>query len=261
MIGAPVLLAAALACGPPPIGHASSMSPRVQRAGDWNGGPQSPRLPMHEDGHPAGLRPAVHAGSAHYGTCPPPTPRRRGLFGRWKDRRNARSEIGPPYHYDGVFNPPPLGASVNATMDRQVKNGEASLLVLHRMDFRPGTADLNAAGLRRLAWMAGKLPATPLPVLVEPTPDAPGLAAARRAAVLDLLNAGRFPVPDARVVVAPEPGTGLDGPDAELVYRNLLILTGSGGKLRTRFDVFGGAAQGTPTSPTVPGSGAAGTGR
>ncbi|MFH5803390.1 hypothetical protein [Alienimonas sp. DA493] len=167
------------------------------------------------------------------------------------------SKIGPPYHYEAVFQPPPLGDSVHATMDAQVRNGEAALDVLHRSDFLAGQAELSPGGLRHLARIAARLPSHARPVLLEPParwePNAAALAAARRARVAELLAGGAFPVPPERVVIVPDPATGLAGADAELVYRNLLILTGSGGKLRTRFDVFGSAAQ----SPTAAGAAAA----
>ena len=166
---------------------------------------------------------------------------------------HPHSEIGPPYHYDRVFRPPALGDLMHATMARQVSNGEAALLILHRTDFAPGAADLNPHGLRRLAWIAGRLPRCSRPVLVEPPaawePGGAGLGEARRAAVAALLAGGAFPVPAERVVLAPDPAAGMEGTDAELVYRNLLILTGSGGKLRTRFDVFGNAAQSATAAP------------
>ena len=175
----------------------------------------------------------------------------------------ADDGIGPPYHYQRVFEPPPLGALMHATMAAQVRNGEASLLVLHRMDFHAGSALLNPAGLRRLGDIAARLPRTARPVIVEPprplSTDAAGLAAAaalgqaRRAEAARLLAGGAFPVPDQRVVLLADPASGLDGPDAELAYRNLLILTGSGGKLRTRFDVFGRAAQ-SPTAAAPAGA-------
>ena len=172
--------------------------------------------------------------------------------------------LGPPYHYDAVFRPPPLGRLMHAATDAQVRNGEATLMTLHRIDFLPDSAELNRAGMRRLARIARRLPSTFEPVIVEPpaawTANGAALAEARRERVAALLAAGPFPVPPQRVVLAPDPADGLAGTDAELVYRNLLILSGSGGKLRTRFDVFGSAAQ-QATAPTATGPAAAGPAR
>ena len=143
---------------------------------------------------------------------------------------------------------------MHQAMGRQVANGEAALAVVRRTDFHPGSARLTANGVRRLARTAARLPACADPVRLQPAAD-PALSEARRAEVARLLAGGPFPVPPQRVVVVPDGGPdigGLQGTDAELVYRNLLILTGSGGKLRTRFDVFG---QGPPraTGPSAGG--------
>ena len=225
-----------------------------------------PALPyLAATGAAEGTAPA--AGTARV-ECEPPAPMTGAApvcltpeeFDRLGDRY-PHSEIGPPYHYDRVFRPPAPDDLMHATMARQVDNGEAALLVLHRTDFAPGAADLNAGGLRRLAWIAGRLPRCSRPVLIEPPaawePGGPGLGESRRAAVAALLAGGACPVPAERVVLAPDPAAGIEGTDAELVYRNLLILTGSGGKLRTRFDVFGNAAQSAtaapPNNPTAAG--------
>ena len=240
-LAAGLLCAAPAAAGPPPAPMPAASMPAAPPVCT------NPDCPVH------GCPPAVRV-----------APRRPGLLDRWRRRRDEASEIGPPYHSDFAFQPPPLGALMHATMQEQVDNGERALLVVHRIDFAPGSAEPNAGGLRRLAAIAAKLPRSALPVIVEPPratdEGAAELAGARRARVAELLAGGPFPVPPERVVVGPDLAAGLAGADAELVYRNLLILTGSGGQLRTRFDVFGGAAQG-PTSPTAAGATPAGPAR
>ena len=183
--------------------------------------------------------PMIHEAAGPFGPTFGPHPHRH--------HRPHGSEIGPPYHYDRAFRPPPLGRLMHDATNAQICNGESQLAVLRRTDFLAGTAELSPHGLRRLAFIAGRLPVTADPVLIEPParwePAGAVLAEARRARVAGLLATGPFPVPPERVVLAPDPADGLAATDAELVYRNLLILTGSGGKLRTRFDVFGSAAQ------------------
>ena len=248
------LLSAALLAAPPPGGGLPvfEADPPPGRAAFEPEVAVCPVAPCKPDApaRPGGSHPSLglRAHEVHHAPTFAPHPHRH--------HRPHGGETGPPYHYDRAFRPPPLGRLMHDTTNAQICNGEAQLAVLRRTDFLAGTAELSPHGLRRLAWIAGRLPVTADPVLIEPParwePAGAVLAEARRTRVAALLAAGPFPVPPERVVLAPDPADGLAATDAELVYRNLLILTGSGGKLRTRFDVFGSAAQGATGSAGQP---------
>jgi hypothetical protein len=127
--------------------------------------------------------------------------------------------------YPEEFAAPPLGASVYLNGKEQVANGEACRMVLYRYDFEEGGARLNLRGRDQLAKIACMLPANFFPVVIERTPDLPGLAEARRLSVLQELAQGNFPVPPERIVIGPPPTPGLRGVEAEVISRNLLEQT------------------------------------
>ncbi len=90
--------------------------------------------------------------------------------------------------------------------------------MLYRSDFLPGTNLLSPSGATRFNLMASRLPGWPGPVVIEWSPDEPGLAESRRAAVVaTLLNAG-LPVIPERVVIGPSPYPGTLGDDAGNYY-------------------------------------------
>lgn len=132
---------------------------------------------------------------------------------------------GRPEEYDRL----PLGESVYASMRVQMTNAEAAALVLYHYDFVEGSAALNPRGQERLCKIAALLPETFCPVIIEKTSCAPELDAIRRMTVYNELCQGAFPVPFERVVVGPAIARGLSGVEAEMVYRNLLTQTQSGG--------------------------------
>ena len=181
-------------------------------------------------------------------------PRRWWQWGRRpeQEEHDPSRQASSPYHYQEVFLPPPLGTLVNAHMHTQIANGEAAMMVLYRYDFIPGTNQPNAAGMERLNKIAAMLPRTPFPVVIEPVAGNPLLSEARQQQVIALLCQLPFPFPPERVVLANAANKGLHGPDSELIYRNLEILTGSGGNLRTRFDIFksGGRAAAAANTPS-----------
>jgi hypothetical protein len=124
---------------------------------------------------------------------------------------------------------PPLGASLYANMNLQVGNATAAGMTLYRYDFEEGSDRLSPRGRVQLAKMAAQLPLTFFPVVVEPTPGAPGLADARRLAVLAVLARGTFPVPAERVVVATPAAIGLQGVEGELLSQGRLARLAVGG--------------------------------
>jgi hypothetical protein len=148
--------------------------------------------------------------------------------------------------YPEEFRQPPLGASVYAYGRSMAALGEAALMVLYDYDFCPGAPQLNPRGCEQLAKIAHLLAKNPAPVVIEKAACAPALAEARRLAVLNALAQGPFPVPPERVVVGVPSAPGLRGPEAELIYRNLLIQTYNRGLLigTGTFSGVGGATGG-----------------
>jgi hypothetical protein len=127
--------------------------------------------------------------------------------------------------YPEEFRSPPLGYFLHQNFRTEVANADAAFMVLYQYDFVDGGTALNVHGQDKLARIAALLPRNFAPVVIERLPCAPGLAEARRLAVLDELAHGPFPVPPERVVVGPPIAGGLNGVDAAHVYENLLIQT------------------------------------
>jgi hypothetical protein len=102
-------------------------------------------------------------------------------------------------------------------------------MVFYDYDFIEGQPQLNLAGRDRLARIGHLLASNPAPIVIERTPCAPELAEARRLVVLSELAQGPHPVPPERVVIGKPLDYGLSGPEAELIYRNLLLQVQSAG--------------------------------
>jgi hypothetical protein len=154
---------------------------------------------------------------------------------RWKRRMQAKC-VG----YLDEFQAPPLGHAVYLHGRAQVENGEAARMVLHLYDFEEGGARLTLRGRDQLAKIEHMLASNFFPIVIERTPEAPALAEARRAIVLQVLAHGQFPVPPERVVVGQPPNPGLRGVEAELIYSNQLGVTrSSGAPIRQSQDVSG----------------------
>jgi hypothetical protein len=160
---------------------------------------------------------------------PPSAP--ASLWARWR-ARCFRCKcclqslfLGFPEEFEEL----PLGYDLYAHGRTMVVNGEAAGMVLYNYDFIDGHPQLNLHGLDRLARIAHLLAVNPAPVVIERTPCAPGLAEARRLAVLNELAKGPCPVPPERVVIGKPLDPGLSGPEAELIYRNLLLQVQSAG--------------------------------
>src|SRR5205807_4048542 len=81
-----------------------------------------------------------------------------------------------------------------------------------------GSDRLSPNGASRFNIMTARLGAWPGAIAVEWSPDQPGLAESRRAAVLALLRMGGHPVIPERVVIAPSPYPGMLGTDAANNY-------------------------------------------
>jgi hypothetical protein len=102
-------------------------------------------------------------------------------------------------------------------------------MVFYDYDFLEGSARLNLRGQDKLKEIGAQLPTNFYPVIIERTPDTPGLDQARQAAVLASLGEGPFPVPPQRVVVGRPIANGLRGLEPLLINTNQLGLTAAGG--------------------------------
>lgn len=132
---------------------------------------------------------------------------------------------GKALGYPEDFVPRPLGASVYDHGRTMVANGEAARLVLFDYDFYPGTNQLKPRGLDQLARHAARLAEGPYPLLIEPTPNHPGLAEIRREAVLVAAARGSFPIARERVLIGRSSSTGLSGIDAQIIGANAMDRT------------------------------------
>jgi hypothetical protein len=102
-------------------------------------------------------------------------------------------------------------------------------MVLYHYDFDPDGEHLTVRGHDRLAQIAAMLPCNAFPVVVERTPTNPALAEKRRHVVLNELAKGTFAVPAERVLIGPPVANGLAGPEAVIIYQNLLANTSAKG--------------------------------
>jgi hypothetical protein len=131
--------------------------------------------------------------------------------------------------YAEEFIAPPLGHWAYEHGRTQVANGEAARMVLYHYDFEQCGARLTLRGRDQLAKMEEMLPQNFFPIVIERTPNMPGLAEARRLGVLQELSHGSFPVPPERVVIGPPLTPGLRGVEAEVINRSLMYNTRIGG--------------------------------
>jgi hypothetical protein len=144
-----------------------------------------------------------------------------------------------------LFDEPPLGASLGATNAVMRAKAAGHVFTLYRSDFHVDAAELTPMGSGRMARICGDLRGWLGPVVVEATPDKPGLAEARREAVLATLRRGGHDVVNERVVIGPGVAPGLLGTDAG---SNYLILINRDQQGPASFSL-------TPTASTSPGGG------
>lgn len=128
--------------------------------------------------------------------------------------------------YPEYFQEPRLGASLYENMGRQKAKGDLHIYTLYRSDFMAGSSELSPAGARRLSFLASRLNRWGGPVVVEWTPEQPGLAHARRATIVAALQGGMLPIDAGRVLVGPSAFRGIMGPDAgnnhdALIFRDM----------------------------------------
>jgi hypothetical protein len=151
--------------------------------------------------------------------------------------------------YEEEFVARPLGESANQNIQVQAANGAAARMVLYRYDFLACGPGLTLRGKDQLAKIVARSAHNGFPIVIERTPECPGLAEARRLVVLNELAHGPIPVPPERVVIGPPLAIGLRGIDAVLIHDNLLKLTQQG----PQGGISGGAAVRTPAGGAAPG--------
>ena len=128
-------------------------------------------------------------------------------------------------HYIGrhdMFYEPPPGYYARNTFGMMKAKADPHRFTLYRTDFLPGTTQLSPQGATRFNLIASRLPGWLGPVVVEWSPDEPGMAEKRREAVLATLASAGQPVIPERVIIGPSiyPGTlGTDGGN----YYNVMI--------------------------------------
>jgi hypothetical protein len=181
----------------------------------------------------------------------------RGIWHRTHCKRHLQQKF---LGYPEEFNEWPLGASLYAQGRSQVANGTAAQMIFYRYDFVDGTDALNVRGQDKLARIAAQLPTSFFPVVVERTPDEPGLDQTRRTAILNGLASYPFPIPAERVVIGPPIANGLNGREALILNTTLQAQTYSRGSTATLGATVGGSGlDATGLSAGVVGGGGGGS--
>lgn len=120
------------------------------------------------------------------------------------------------------FVEPPLGAYVRANFSLMRSKADPHRFTLYRSDFLDGSDRLSPTGATRFNLMASRLSGWLGPIVIEWSPDEPGLAETRRVAVLAALQGAGLPVVPERVVIGPSVYPGGLGEDA-VNYHNVMI--------------------------------------
>ncbi|WP_152054085.1 hypothetical protein [Tautonia marina] len=167
--------------------------------------------PIHVHGQGSILGPHAGAGHLHQ---PGPIARTAHHIGYTiKDRMIGEHER---------FAEPPLGWSVNRNFGAQQARAEIHRFTLYRTDFQSGSEQLNPGGLRRLGRMVSLLHCYNGPLLVEIDPNRPGLAEARRLAVLELAASNGTMLDPDRLIVGGSPFLGGRG-DLSEIYNGVVL--------------------------------------
>ena len=167
------------------------------------------------------------------GPAPPPANvayyPRQGPIGRAMSRTKrvlTDNFIGYPQE----FAEPPVGFYNNEIVSVMRMKANPHKYTLYRTDFLRGTDQLSPIGAGRFNLMAARLRTGLAPVTIEWSPDEPGMAEARRTAVLALLQQGGIPVIPERVVIGVSPYPGGMGSDSELYHPTMISRDGSAAK-------------------------------
>jgi hypothetical protein len=124
--------------------------------------------------------------------------------------------------YPKEFVEPPPGYYLREVFGTMQAKANPHRFTLYRSDFLDNSDKLSPYGATRFNLMAQRLGGWLGPLVIEWSPDQPGLAEARRAAVLAALKGAGLPVIPERVVIMPSPYPGLLGTDAADNY-NVMI--------------------------------------
>jgi hypothetical protein len=131
--------------------------------------------------------------------------------------------------YPENFVEPPLGYYVREQFSLEVAKADPHRFTLYRSDFLPGTDRFSPTGASRFNRMYSRATTAPDPLLVEWTPDEPGLAEARRQAVLATFQRAGKPTAAQRVVIGPSLYPGAMGLEAGQLFGNVLTRSQTAG--------------------------------
>jgi hypothetical protein len=124
--------------------------------------------------------------------------------------------------YPEEFIEPPAGALVGENFHMMRAKADPHKFTLYHSDFLDGTSRFSPTGAARFNLMVSRLPNWLGPVIIEWSPDRPGLAESRKAAVLATLQRANFPVVPERLLIAPSPYPGALGTDAANNYEIMI---------------------------------------
>ncbi|MFO0953971.1 MAG: hypothetical protein U0835_23005 [Isosphaeraceae bacterium] len=124
--------------------------------------------------------------------------------------------------YPEEFIEPPLGFYIRDNFRVMKAKADPHRFTLYRSDFLAGTNRLSPNGASRLNIMIPRLRSYPGPVLIEWSPDQPGLGESRREAVVAMLQSVGAPVIPDRVILGPSPYPGLNGTEANNNYNAMI---------------------------------------
>src|SRR5262249_31920750 len=94
---------------------------------------------------------------------------------------------------------------------------------LYRSDFLPGSDRFSPTGASRFNLMYSRMAGWPGPIQIEWTPDQPGLAEARRKAVLATFERTGRPLVPERVAIRPSPYPGGMGTENAQNFSSVLL--------------------------------------
>lgn len=151
---------------------------------------------------------------------PPQVERVGGIGGAF--RHAGRAIQAHAVGYPKYFVEPPPGYFINVHYKRMAANANPHRFTVYRSDFLPGTSAFSPVGASRFNLMASRLGQWQGPVMIEWSPDEPGLAEQRRAAVVGIFQRARLPITPERVVIAPPPFPGAMGVDADNTIKILI---------------------------------------
>jgi hypothetical protein len=112
---------------------------------------------------------------------------------------------------------PPLGTNVYTVNRTQVANNDAARLILRHYDFMDDSIELNPFGQARLDSIVAHAQRTGGPILIEWTPENPGLDMGRRALVAQQLARSGSAIPPESLIIGPDRSGRLLGVEADLV--------------------------------------------